>query len=65
MSNAVTKSKVVVDLFDTHGFLLDPDLWDRDMALAIAKQLQIAELSENHRAALRRAGGGLEGGGPP
>jgi TusE/DsrC/DsvC family sulfur relay protein len=52
MVDTVTKSKVVVDLFDTHGFLLDPDLWDRDMALAIAKQLHIAELSENHWAVI-------------
>jgi dissimilatory sulfite reductase related protein len=36
------------DLFDNNGFLVDPDLWDRDLALRIAAQLGIGELGESH-----------------
>lgn len=40
------------DLFDDNGFLVDPDLWDRDLALRIAAQLGIRELEESHWAVI-------------
>lgn len=36
------------DLFDSEGFLVDPELWDRDLALGIAARLGISELLESH-----------------
>ena len=36
------------DLFDDNGFLVDPALWDRDLALRIAAQLGIGELGDSH-----------------
>jgi tRNA 2-thiouridine synthesizing protein E len=36
------------DLFDDHGFLAKPDLWNRDLALRIAAQLGLRELTESH-----------------
>lgn len=38
----------IPDLFDDHGFLTDPDLWDRDLALGIAHQLDIGEFQDTH-----------------
>jgi sulfur relay (sulfurtransferase) DsrC/TusE family protein len=35
-------------LFDDNGFIADPDLWDRDLALRIADQLGVRELEESH-----------------
>jgi dissimilatory sulfite reductase related protein len=35
-------------LFDERGFLASPELWTRDLALGIAKELGIPELSEDH-----------------
>ncbi|NKN32041.1 TusE/DsrC/DsvC family sulfur relay protein [Marichromatium bheemlicum] len=36
------------DLFDDQGFLEDPALWSRDLALAIAAELRLGELTETH-----------------
>ncbi|AHF03190.1 TusE/DsrC/DsvC family sulfur relay protein [Marichromatium purpuratum 984] len=36
------------DLFDEQGFLEDPELWSRDLALAIAAELRLGELTETH-----------------
>jgi TusE/DsrC/DsvC family sulfur relay protein len=47
-----SKARVVADLFDENGFLLDFDLWDRDIALAIAGQLKLGELEEDHWAVI-------------
>jgi len=47
-----SKARVVSDLFDENGFLLDFDLWDRDLGLAIAAQLRLGELEENHWAVI-------------
>lgn len=35
-------------LFDEHGFLEEPDQWTRDIALGIAAELSIDELSADH-----------------
>jgi len=43
-----TMPEEIRDLFDDNGFLLDPDLWDRDLALRIAAQLGIGELGDSH-----------------
>jgi tRNA 2-thiouridine synthesizing protein E len=34
--------------FDEHGFLENPALWTRDLALGIAAELKLGELSEDH-----------------
>jgi tRNA 2-thiouridine synthesizing protein E len=44
----MTYSSTVKDIIDDQGFVTDPDLWDRDLALAMAAQLGIDELSEIH-----------------
>ena len=40
------------DLFDADGFLTDPDLWDRDLALRIAAELGLGEFAESHWAVI-------------
>jgi TusE/DsrC/DsvC family sulfur relay protein len=40
------------DIFDDNGFLVDPDFWDRDLALRIADQLGIRELGDSHWAVI-------------
>jgi sulfur relay (sulfurtransferase) DsrC/TusE family protein len=40
------------DIFDDNGFLADPDLWNRDLALHIADQLGIRELRDSHWAVI-------------
>lgn len=40
------------DPFDAQGFLRDPDLWNRDLALHVAAGLDIGELQETHWAVL-------------
>jgi tRNA 2-thiouridine synthesizing protein E len=40
------------DIFDDNGFLADPDLWNRDLALHIADQLGIRELGDSHWAVI-------------
>lgn len=35
-------------LFDDLGYLEDPKIWTRDLALRIAAQLDVRELSEDH-----------------
>jgi len=42
----------IPDLFDVNGFLVDPELWDRDLALRIAAQLDLGELEESHWAVI-------------
>lgn len=37
----------VIEL-DEDGFMLEPDLWDADIALALAKTEEIDELTEEH-----------------
>jgi tRNA 2-thiouridine synthesizing protein E len=44
----MTGSGPLRDLFDDRGFVTDPDLWDRDLALGIAADLGIGELTETH-----------------
>ena len=41
-------TREITDLFDANGFLADPSLWDRDLALRIAAQIGLGELSESH-----------------
>jgi tRNA 2-thiouridine synthesizing protein E len=36
------------DLLDEYGFLKDPDLWNRDLALGLAAEMHLGELSEAH-----------------
>lgn len=38
----------IPDLFSANGFLVDPDIWDRDLALRIAAQFDLIELKESH-----------------
>lgn len=45
-------TRQIPDLFDANGFLADPDLWDRDMALRIADDLGIKTLEESHWAVI-------------
>ncbi|MBZ4686896.1 MAG: dissimilatory sulfite reductase related protein [Clostridia bacterium] len=33
---------------DEDGFMVDPDLWDEDVAVALAKTEEIDELTEDH-----------------
>ena len=40
------------DLFDAQGFLVDPELWDRDLALRIAAQLDLEDFEESHWAVI-------------
>jgi tRNA 2-thiouridine synthesizing protein E len=44
----VSETKIISDPFDDYGFLVDPDLWDRDLALRIANELEVGELEESH-----------------
>jgi sulfur relay (sulfurtransferase) DsrC/TusE family protein len=48
----MTMTQEIPDIFDDHGFLVDPDLWDRDLALRIADQLGIRELGDSHWAVI-------------
>jgi tRNA 2-thiouridine synthesizing protein E len=36
------------DLLDAQGFLKDPQLWNRDLALGMAAELHLGELGEDH-----------------
>lgn len=36
------------DLLDEYGFLEEPDLWSRDLALGLAAEMNLGELSEAH-----------------
>jgi len=36
------------DLLDEYGFLKEPDLWSRDLALGLAAEMHLGELSEAH-----------------
>ena len=36
------------ELFDAQGFLVDPELWNRDLALGIAAELQLSDLEDAH-----------------
>ena len=49
---AMNRAREIPDFFDSNGFLADPELWDRDMALRIAAQLEIDELEESHWAVI-------------
>ncbi len=40
------------DLFDDEGFLADPDLWNRDLALHIADELGLCPLEASHWAVI-------------
>ncbi|AGA90337.1 dissimilatory sulfite reductase (desulfoviridin), gamma subunit [Thioflavicoccus mobilis 8321] len=42
------KSSSDQPVFDEWGFLEDPDLWNRDLALGIAAELDLPELTEDH-----------------
>lgn len=42
----------IPDLFNSYGFLIDPDFWDRDMALRIAAELDLNDLEESHWAVI-------------
>jgi tRNA 2-thiouridine synthesizing protein E len=44
----MAETKTVTDLIDDYGFLTDPELWDRDLALALAAQLDLKALEEDH-----------------
>jgi tRNA 2-thiouridine synthesizing protein E len=44
----MTTTREIHDIFDDHGFLVDLDLWSRDLALRIAHQLGIPELGDSH-----------------
>ncbi len=39
--------------FDNEGFLVDPTIWNDEVAIEIAKQDDITNLSENHWAVIR------------
>lgn len=43
-----TDPKEIEDLFDAEGFLMDADLWNRDLALSVAAELGLNELTEVH-----------------
>jgi tRNA 2-thiouridine synthesizing protein E len=36
------------DLLDEYGFLREPELWTRDLALGLAAEIDLGELSEAH-----------------
>lgn len=36
------------ELLDEHGFLKEPELWSRDLTLALAAEMDLGELSEAH-----------------
>ncbi|MEJ2589783.1 MAG: TusE/DsrC/DsvC family sulfur relay protein [Candidatus Thiodiazotropha sp.] len=44
----MSHNKVLMDLFDEEGFVTDPEVWDRDLALALAAEHGIHELTEMH-----------------
>ena len=48
MTSDNPSTKIVEDVIDSEGFVSDPGLWDRDLALALAAQLGIRELTEVH-----------------
>lgn len=48
----MNRMQEIPDIFDDNGFLADPDLWDRDLALRIADQLGVRELGESHWAVI-------------
>lgn len=47
-ANTSTDPITAPDLFDDWGYLDDPEIWTRDLALRLAAQLGIGELSEDH-----------------
>lgn len=44
----MSNDKILMDLFDEDGFVTDADVWDRDLALALAAEHGIEELTEQH-----------------
>ena len=48
----MTGSREIDDLFDADGFLIEPELWDRDLALRIAAAVRVEELGEEHWAVI-------------
>ncbi len=44
----MNENLTVEDLFDRDGFVTDVAVWNRDLALSIAAQLGVEELSESH-----------------
>lgn len=48
----MSKSHEIPDLFNAQGFLIDPDFWDRDLALRIAADLGLNDLEESHWAVI-------------
>jgi tRNA 2-thiouridine synthesizing protein E len=48
----MTMTEEIHDIFDDQGFLADPDLWSRDLALRIAHELGIPELGDSHWAVI-------------
>lgn len=48
----MTTKQDIPDLFDDYGFVTNPGVWDRDLALGIAKQLGVGELEESHWAVI-------------
>ena len=39
---------VDADVLDKYGFLKEPDLWSRDLALGLAAEMNLGELTEAH-----------------
>lgn len=48
----MTGSREIDDLFDADGFLIEPELWDRDLALRISAAVRVGELGEEHWAVI-------------
>jgi len=44
----MNETHVITDIFDSNGFLADPTLWNRDLALGIARHLGLDALEEPH-----------------
>jgi tRNA 2-thiouridine synthesizing protein E len=44
----MSNDSTIDDLFDNEGFVTDAELWNRDLALSIAAEIGVDELSELH-----------------
>ena len=48
----MSESRELTDIFDANGFVIDPDLWDRDLALGIATELGLDGIEASHWAVI-------------
>jgi tRNA 2-thiouridine synthesizing protein E len=48
MTEQVTSATLVGIEFDQEGFMVDPEAWSKEIAIELAKEEGIEELTENH-----------------